>query len=120
MKLSYFSNNDIKIVKVEAGCRHSLFLDSKGNVYGYGLTKVKNHNTERIYSPIELENISDLTQGSGCIDIFAGDTESVAIDSNGLPYKWEGVTGKYEIIEDVGGKYILECVVGNQNIIILA
>lgn len=120
MKLNYFSNNNIKIVKVEAGCRHTLFLDSKGKVYGYGLTKKKNHNTERLYSPEELENLSDLTEGNGCIDIFAGDTQSVAIGADGLPYRWDGVTGKYEIIEEVGGKYILECVVGNQNIIILA
>lgn len=34
MKLRYFSENDIQIVKVEAGARHSLFLDSEGKVYG--------------------------------------------------------------------------------------
>lgn len=54
------------------------------------------------------------------MDIFAGDVHNVAIDANGLPYKWEGVAGKYEVIEDVGGRYIAEVVVGNENIIILA
>jgi alpha-tubulin suppressor-like RCC1 family protein len=34
MKLRYFSENNIQIVKVEAGARHSLFLDSEGKVYG--------------------------------------------------------------------------------------
>jgi hypothetical protein len=88
-------------------------------VYGFGLTKLKNHNTERIYSPIEIEDISDLTDGQGCVDVFAGDTQSVAIDVNGFPYRWDGVTGKCEIISEVGGKNILEVVVGNQNIVIL-
>lgn len=96
-----------------------MFLDSKGTVYGYGLTKLKNHNTERIYSPIEIEDVSDLTEGLGCIDIFAGDTESVAVDASGLPYKWDGVTGKCEIMTEVSGRYIMEVAVGNQNIIIL-
>lgn len=38
--------------------------------------------------------------------MFTGETSNVAIDEKGIPYKWEGVTGKVEIIEDVGGRYI--------------
>ena len=95
-----------------------MFLDSKGVVYGYGLTKLRNHNTERIYSPIEIEDVSDLTDGLGCIDIFAGDTQSVAVDANGLPYKWDGVTGKCEVIAEVSGRYKMEVAIGKQNLII--
>ena len=116
-KLEHTILDNVKIVKIEAGCRHSLFLGSDGIVYGYGLTKLKNHNTERRLSPIELEDITDITDDSGCIDIFAGDGQSVAIDTDGLPYRWDGVTGKCEVIEDLGGKYIIEVVLANQNII---
>lgn len=107
----------MNIVKLEAGCRHSLLLDSKGKVYGYGMTFTKNRNTERIVNPIELEDLEDLTDEQGCIDVFAGDGQSVAIDAEGIPYRWNGVTGKCEIIQDLGGKYILEMCLGNQNII---
>lgn len=52
-KMKYTILDTVKIVKIEAGCRHSLFLDSKGIVYGFGLTKLKNNNTERIQAPVE-------------------------------------------------------------------
>ena len=94
-------NNNIEIIKVEAGERHSLFLDNKGNVYGWGLTKGAS-NTERIHSPIKIEDISDFDW----IDIFWGEASSYAIDSSGIPYKWDGVTGKLEAISDVSGRYI--------------
>jgi alpha-tubulin suppressor-like RCC1 family protein len=55
----------VNIVKLEAGCRHSLLLDSKGKVYGYGMTFTKNRNTERIINPIELEDLEDLTDEQG-------------------------------------------------------
>jgi hypothetical protein len=109
--------DEAKIIKLEAGWRHSLFLSADGRVYGYGLTKLKNHNTERVYSPIDLEDLNDITDERGWIDIFANDGESVGIDADGLPYKWSGVTGKCEIIQDLGGKYILEMVLANQNIV---
>ena len=115
-KINYFKKNNIQIIKVEAGSRHSLFLDNKGNVYGSGLTKGKNNNTERIHSPMLLEDISDFE----IIDIFAGDTTSYAIDWNGIPYKWGGVVGKFEIISDISGRYISQVVTGNNNMIALA
>ena len=111
--------DSVKVVKLEAGCRHSLFLDSKGVVYGFGLTKMKNHNTEKIKIPIELEDLTDITDDTNCIDIFAGDGQSVGIDGDGLPYRWDGVTGKIEIIEDLSAKYILEVILANQNIVVL-
>ena len=118
-KLKYTILDNAKVVKLEAGCRHSLFLDSKGVVYGFGQTKLKNNNTDRIQSPIELEDLTDIIGQSKCIDIFAGDSQSLCIDGDGVPYKWSGVTGKVEIIEDLGGKYILEVILANQNIVVV-
>lgn len=85
-------------------------------MYGCGLTKGKHHNTERIYTPIKLEDISDLE----CLDVWAGDGSNLVIDTKGMPYKWDGVTGKYEIVEEVGGKYVSQVVLGNKNVVILA
>jgi hypothetical protein len=116
IKINYFNDNNIDIIKVEAGCRHSIFLDKKGNVYGCGLTKGDDHKTERIIGVIKLDDVSDFN----CIDVFSGETANIAIDQNGVPFKWEGVTGKYEIISDVSGRYIHEVNVSNRNLIILA
>ncbi|CAI2367032.1 unnamed protein product [Moneuplotes crassus] len=107
----------IKILKVEAGSRHSLFLDSEGRVYGIGITKLENHNTETKKRLTECEDLTDITDDSNCVDVFAGDGNSCAIDSDGIPYRWDGVTGKIEIIENLGGKYILQIYLANQNIV---
>ena len=115
-KINYFRENNIEIIKVEAGCRHSIFLDKKGNVYGCGLTKGDDHKTERIIGIMKLEDVSDFS----CIDVFSGETSNVGIDENGVPFKWEGVTGKYEFIADVSGRYIHQVNVSNRNIIILS
>ena len=115
IKINYFKKNNIEIIKVEAGERHSLFLDNKGNVYGCGLTKKDNNETERVYAPIKLDDISDLD----IIDIFWGESTSYAIDSNGIPYKWEGIKGDFEVISDANGRYIYQVAVGNNNIVIL-
>ena len=44
----------------------------------------------------------------------------MAVEDDGDPYKWEGVTGKHKLMSSVSGHYIHEVTVGNRNIIILA
>jgi len=102
------------VIKVEAGGWHSICLDSLGWLFGFGVNTFENRFEIRTNIPKHIDTIKFKV-----IDVFVGESMTVGVSKNGVPYYWKGCTGKPKEIEEVSGWLILDIVVGCNNTIII-
>ncbi len=78
------------ITAIAAGQKHSLALDSDGKVYAWGLGvngRLGNNSTVNSSVPVEVDT-SGVLAGKTITAIAAGDSFSLALDSDGKVYAW--------------------------------
>lgn len=115
VEIKWFSKQDIEIVKVEAGSRHSLCLGANGKMYGFGTDCTDKMFELRVNIPVQFDKLNQ-----EIIDIFAGDKHTVAVTKNGNLFRWEGAVGTPEEVNEVSGKLIYDVVTGASNTIVIA
>jgi alpha-tubulin suppressor-like RCC1 family protein len=113
-EIKYFAREKIRAVKVEAASRHSLVLDAKGHIYGFGFGSSRDRFEVRSSVPKLVESVR-----FKLIDIYVGDSHSVGVSSGGVPFMWHGSDGEPHEIEEVGGRLMLDIVLGATNTIII-
>ena len=80
-EIKYFSENNIKVTKVEAGSRHSLVLASDGTVYGFGFNGSSDTMEMCVQVPTKNTEVK-----CKVIDLFAGEKHSVCVGADGGCY----------------------------------
>jgi len=78
------------IVSVAAGSNHSLAIDSEGKVYAWGFNgtgQLGNNSTTSSSIPVQVDT-SGVLAGKTITAIAAGNTHSLALDSEGKIYAW--------------------------------
>ena len=80
-EIKFFSEENIQVVKVEAGSWHSIVLDTLGWLWGFGVSS----SDSRFEVWTNIPKLVDMIKFKS-IDVFVGDNHSVAVSKNGVPY----------------------------------
>lgn len=136
MEIPFFVLNKVAVKTIEAGARHSIVLDRKGQMYAFGDNSEDEcaGNEQRCQFPEKID------QNFKAVDIFAGATHNLALSGiysenklldEGYLYSWGGsgayttwsnpnsLHSKLKILENLNGKSISKVALGNMNTIVV-
>eukprot|EP01083_Nonionella_stella_P255381 876633_1 len=107
IKLNFFENNGIFIVKISSGNYHGVVLDKNGNVFVFGKGcdgQIGNGKTEDAFAPIKLDTLHNIL----IVDIFCGCNHTACLSKDNRIYCWgnnrfnqccETVVDQYNVYE---------------------
>lgn len=90
-------SDDVKIVKISAGSNHTIVIDEEATVYTWGSNEfgqLGNGNTAESSNPLVITSQFGKNK---ILDISAGNSDSIAIDSQGQIWTWG-----YNAVENFG------------------